>query len=102
MFESSCASAYMDQGRQQRLEKDSVFCDIIQRRVRGQKELTPQQKAHNRACAATRAAVKHPFTGLKNTGSFIRARYRGLARNAVDFALGAIAHLFKRSLTLMN
>lgn len=95
-------SAYMDKDRQQRLEKDEVFCGIIQRRVRGQRELTPQQKQHNRACAAVRAAVEHPFAWLKNTGGYLRVRYRGLVRNAVDFGLGAMAYNFKRSLSLIR
>lgn len=95
-------SAYMSKDRKTRLENQGVFCGIIERRVRGQKELTPLQKEHNRECASIRAAVEHPFAWLKNTGGFIRTRYRGLVRNALDFGLGAIAYNFKRSLSLMT
>ena len=93
-------SAYMDKDRKERLENDGVFCGIIQRRVRGQDQLTAAQKQHNQQCAKVRAIVEHPFAWLKNTGGFLRVRYRGLQRNAIDFALAAIAYNFKRSLSL--
>lgn len=95
-------SAYMDKSRKQRLEKEGVFCGIIERRVRGQAELTAAQRAHNRLCASFRAFVEHPFAWMKRAGGFVRARYRGLCRNAVDFGLGAIAYNFERSLSLMT
>ena len=95
-------SAYMNKDRKQRLENDAVFCGIIERRVRGQDELTAAQKQHNKQCAKVRAKVEHPFAWLKNTGGFLRVRYRGLQRNAIDFALAAIAYNFKRSLSLQT
>ena len=93
-------SAYMDQARKKRLEDAGVFCGIIERRVRGQDDLTDEQKAHNRLCALFRAIVEHPFAWIKRFGGFIRTRYRGLERNAVDFGLAAIAYNFERSLSL--
>jgi IS5 family transposase len=93
-------SAYMDKDRKARLEKDDIFCGIIERRVRGQKDLTPDQKAHNRLCASFRAFVEHPFAWMQRAGGFIRVRYRGLSRNALDFGLGAIAYNYERSLSL--
>jgi len=94
-------SAYMDGDRKQRLEKEGVFCGITERRVRGQKELTEEQKWHNRLVAGIRAVVEHPFAWMKNTG-YRRARYRGLRRNGMDFALHAIAYNFKRSFSLQK
>ena len=94
-------SAYMDTDRKERLQKDGVFCGIIERRVRGQKELTQQQKWHNRLVAGIRAVVEHPFAWMKNTG-YRRVRYRGLSRNGLDFALHAIAYNFKRSFSLQK
>ncbi len=94
-------SAYMNKDRKARLQQKGVFCGIIERRVRGQAELTGEQKTHNRLCASFRAYVEHPFAWMKNTGELLRARYRGLARNAIDFALNAMAYNFKRSLSLM-
>ena len=61
-------SAYMDKNRKERLENDGVFCGIIQRRVRGQKELTVAQKQHNKQCAQRRARVEHPFAWIKEHG----------------------------------
>ncbi len=95
-------SAYMNKDRKARLQQKGVFCGIIERRVRGQAELTAEQKTHNRLCASFRAYVEHPFAWIKNTGELLRTRYRGLARNAIDFALNAMAYNFKRSLSLMT
>ncbi len=95
-------SAYMNKDRKVRLQEKGVFCGIIERRVRGQSELTGEQKAHNRLCATFRAYVEHPFAWMKNVGELLRTRYRGLARNAIDFGLNAMAYNFKRSLSLMT
>lgn len=95
-------SAYMDKQRQARLEAAGIFCGIIQRRVRGQSALRPEQRAHNRLCAKFRAAVEHPFASLKNTGGFHRTRYRGIARNALDFCLGAMMVNIRRGLSLLR
>jgi len=94
-------SAYMSSERKKDMQGKGVFCGIIQRRVRGQKELTPEQKWHNRLVAGIRAVVEHPFAWMKNTG-YRRARYRGLSRNGMDFALHAIAYNFKRSFSLQE
>ena len=92
-------SGYMSKKRKEDLEARGVFCGIAYRRVEGQKELTPQQKAHNRLIAGIRAFVEHPFAWLRKL-NFWRARYRGLRLNAEDFALRAIAYNWKRSLNL--
>ena len=92
-------SAYMDAQRKEALESRRVFCGIVERRVRGQKELTSAQKWHNRLVAGFRAVVEHPFAWMKNTG-YRRVRYRGLCRNGLDFMLHAVAYNFKRSFSL--
>ena len=94
-------SAYMDKGRRERLEKAGVHCGIVERRVRGQEELTDEQQKHNRLCAAVRAIVEHPFAWIKNMG-YGWARYRGLTCNALDFAFTAVAYNLKRSLSLQG
>jgi len=94
-------SAYMDKNRKARLEGDGVFCGIVERRVRGQDELTAAQVRHNRSCAAVRAVVEHPFAWMKAMGHRV-ARYRGLTRNAFDFACMAVAYNFKRSFSLIE
>lgn len=90
-------SAYMDAKRQAALEKRGIFCGIIQRRVRGQADLTKEQKEHNKLCSRFRAFVEHPFAWMKQFGSLRRTRYRGLARNALDFVLTAITYNFRRT-----
>lgn len=92
-------SAYMDKARKARLESEGVFCGIIERRVRGQEQLTAEQDRHNRACASVRAIVEHAFAWMKNMG-YRFVRYRGLSRNGLDFALMAVAYNFKKSLSL--
>jgi len=95
---------YADSGcrskdRVEKLEKRGVFAGICHRRVRGQKTLTPEQKAFNRLVSGVRGMVEHPFAWIKRmTGG--RTRYRGVTRNAPDFALAAVAYNFKRSFSL--
>lgn len=92
-------SAYMNWDRKARFKAEGVFCGIIERRVRGQDQLTREQVRHNRQCASIRAIVEHPFAWMKNMGHRF-VRYRGLARNGLDFALMAVAYNFKRTLSL--
>jgi len=94
-------SAFMDAKRKKDLESRGIFCGIIERRVRGQAALTAAQKWHNRLVAGIRAVVEHPFAWMKNTG-YRKARYRGLCRNGLDFALHAVAYNFKRSFSLQE
>jgi transposase, IS5 family len=95
--DSGCRS----KDRVERLRNRGVTAGICHRRVRGQKELTPQQKRLNRLIAPIRAFVEHPFGWIKGRLNNRRCRYRGLARNALDFALSAVACNFCRSFTLM-
>ena len=89
----------MSPKRREALENRNVFCGIVYRRVKGQQELTDEQKAHHRLVAGIRAWVEHPFAWLRKM-NFWRARDRGLQRNAVDFALRAVAYHWKRSFSL--
>ena len=86
--------------RVQKLRDRGVVPGICHRRVRGQKELTPTQKRINRLIAPIRAFVEHPFAWIKTRLNNRRVRYRGLARNGLDFALSAVACNFCRSFTL--
>ncbi|MDQ3315613.1 MAG: IS5 family transposase [Verrucomicrobiota bacterium] len=93
--DSGCRS----KDRVQRLRARGVVAGICHRRVRGQKELRPEQKRLNRLIAPIRAFVEHPFAWIKRGLNNRRARYRGLTRNAQDFALSAMACNFCRSFT---
>ena len=86
--------------RKARLKANGIFCGIIEKRVRCQKELTKAQKRHNRLVAGIRAVVEHPFAWMKNAG-YVRTRYRGMRRNALDFGLHVIAYDWKRSFSLV-
>lgn len=94
--DSGCRS----RGRVGKLRERGVVAGLCHRRVRGQKELTPQQKRFNRLVAPIRAFVEHLFAWIKGRLNHRRVRYRGLARNALDFALSAMAYNFSRSFTL--
>lgn len=95
---------YADSGcrskdRVEKLEGRGVFAGICHRRVKGQRELTAAQKAFNRMIAGVRAMVEHPFAWIKRmTGG--RTRYRGISRNAFDFAFAAVVYNFRRSFTI--
>jgi IS5 family transposase len=86
--------------RVRRLRERGVVAGFCHRRVRGQKELTAEQKRLNRLIAPIRAFVEHPFAWIKTRLNNRRCRYRGLARNALDFALSAVACNFCRGFTL--
>jgi len=86
--------------RVEKLRERGVLPGICHRRVRGQKELTAEQKRINRLIAPIRAFVEHPFAWIKQRLNQRRARYRGVTRNALDFALSAMACNFCRSFTL--
>jgi IS5 family transposase len=96
--DSGCRS----KDRVERLRQRGVVAGLCHRRVRGQKELTPQQKRLNRLIAPIRAFVEHPLGWIKGRLNNRRCRYRGLARNAFDFCLSAIACNFCRALKLQS
>jgi IS5 family transposase len=97
-------AVYADSGCRSRarvaaLEARGVAANLCHRRVRGQAALTAEQRAFNRAVSTVRACVEHPFAWIKRM-SGRRVRYRGCVRNAVDFALAAVAYNFRRSFSL--
>jgi IS5 family transposase len=94
--DSGCRS----RARVQRLRDRGVVAALCHRRVRGQKELTQEQRRLNRLIAPIRAFVEHPLAWIKGRLANRRCRYRGLARNAFDFAVSAMACNFCRSFTL--
>lgn len=93
-------SAYRSREREQSLERRGIFNGIIHGRVKGQAALTLADRRRNRKLARVRAIVEHPIAWMRNMG-YRGTRYRGLIRNAFDFALTAAAYNLKRSLGLM-
>jgi IS5 family transposase len=94
-------SAYASAERRAQLKAAGIADHIVYKRVRGQAQLTPQQKSHNTACSKIRAFVEHPRAWMVKMG-YTAARYRGLARNALDFALMAAAYNLKFSFHLLG
>lgn len=94
-------SAYRSKDRVAKLKERDVFPYLVQKRVRGQKELTPGQKLFNRACSKVRAFVEHPRAWMVQMG-YLKVRYRGLLRNAMDYAHTAAAYNLKRSFGLLG
>jgi IS5 family transposase len=92
-------SAYRDKKRKQQLEERGVFYGVIHRRVRGQAELTREQKRHNRLCASVRGICEMPFAWLHRAGRK-RTRYRGLRKTGTDFGLWAASYNLWRSLSI--
>jgi transposase, IS5 family len=98
-------AVYADSGCRSRkrieaLRERGVLPAICHRRVRGQAELTPQQKRLNRLIAPIRAFVEHPFAWIKGRLNNRRARYQGVRRNALDFSLAAVCWNWCRSMSL--
>ena len=92
-------SAYRDTKRRQKLEDRGVFYGVIHRRVRGQSELTDEQKHHNRLCARVRGICEMPFAWLRRSGRKW-TRYRGLRKTGTDFGLWATGYNLWRSLSV--
>lgn len=94
-------SAYGSKERREQLKANGITDKIVHKRVRGQKELTAEQKRHNTSCSKVRAFVEHPRAWMVKMG-YAFARYRGLVRNALDFGLMAIAYNLKMSFHLQG
>ena len=87
-------SAYMSRERKRTLRKNNIFVGIIERRVRGQKELRPKQKRNNRRFAPIRSFVEHSFATLKRWMGYTQTRYRGLHKvSQHHFLLAASCNL---------
>ena len=95
-------SAYMDKEREERFKSRGIFYGVVRRRVRGQKELDTTDRLINQFKSMTRAIVEHPFAWMKVQMKYGVAHYRGLLRNAADFALTAAAYNLKRSFSLIE
>lgn len=95
-------SGYSSKERREALEAKGIKAMISHRRVRGQAELTREQKEFNSEVAHVRAKVEHPFAWLRRMMGGKRVRYRGLLKNAFDFAVSAVAYNFWRSFSMVQ
>lgn len=69
--------------------------DFTQRRGRGYRYLSPEERAKNRTKSRVRAKVEHAIGVIKRIFGFVKVRYRGLAKNAHRlFVTAALANLY--------
>ncbi len=69
--------------------------DFTQKRGRGYRYLSPQERAKNRTKSRVRAKVEHAIGVIKRIFGFAKVRYRGLAKNAHRlFVTAALANLY--------
>ncbi len=69
--------------------------DFTQRRGRGYRYLSSEDRAKNRTKSRVRAKVEHAIGVIKRIFGFIKVRYRGLAKNAHRlFVTAALANLY--------
>ena len=91
--------AYDSERLRQELARAGIG-DGILRRKKPKKQLSEEDRAHNKRCAAIRAAVERPFAWWKELFGLRRCRYKGLAANRVHFNMLAMAYNLKRALAL--
>ena len=95
------ADALYDSGpRRASFEARGVAAHIAHQRRRGQEKLHPWQAGANAVVARTRCKIEHAFARLKARLGWRRVRYRGLERNAFDFAMLLAAANLMHSLSL--
>lgn len=93
-------SAYSKEERRRELRARGVIDGIIYKRNRGQAKLYDWQERWNALVARDRARVEHPTAMMKQQLGYRRVRYRGMERNAFDFAMVLAACNIKKSLSL--
>lgn len=96
-------------GRERRIYGDTAYAgqralirkhapqakDFTQRRGRGYRYLSPEERAKNRTKSRVRAKVEHAIGVIKRIFGFAKVRYRGLAKNAHRlFVTAALANLY--------
>lgn len=91
---------YYDQGYKRVLRTKDIYCGILDKNTIKRK-LSGKQKKRNRRNAGLRAPVERFFAVIKDQYKYIRAKYRGLKKNAEHlFSLG-IAFNIQRAVSLL-
>ena len=83
--------------------KKGIYYGVLDKARRGQ-ALSGSQKQQNRKLSSIRAKVEHPFQIIKCQWHYLKARYRGLKKNASQlFMLFGLVNLYRvrRKLLLM-
>lgn len=95
-------SGYMSKERKRMLRTKGVFAGIIERRVRGQKELRTKQSRNNQRFSKIRSIVEMPFAFIKRLMRYTETRYIGLHKNTQHHYLLAAAYNLRRVPNLMQ
>jgi len=95
-------SAYMSKERKRQLRRKGIFVGIIERRVRGQKELRGKQRIHNKIFSKIRGIVELPFAFIKRLLNYTETKYRGLHKNAQYHYIIATAYNLRRMPALIQ
>jgi len=94
---------YAGEERRQAMCEKEIRWGVLAKAARG-RSLTEQQEARNKRLSSIRAKVEHPFRVIKRQFNYLKARYRGIAKNAAQvFSLFALSNLYmarRRILTL--
>lgn len=87
--------AYWKEADRQAFEEAGVRYRMNIRAAGGNRNLSPRQRAINRARSRLRACCEHPFRVVKQLWGFEKTRYRGLAKNlARAQTMFALANLY--------
>jgi transposase, IS5 family len=85
---------YVSAAREEAFSGPNKFWGVMRKAPKGG-ELDPIDAEINRIIAMVRARVEHPFRVLKRQFGYLKARYRGLAKNRAQlFTLFALGNLF--------
>ena len=89
-------SGYMSKERKRLLRSKGIFNGVIERRVRGQKELSAKQSKNNQRFSKIRSIVEMPFAFMKRLMHYTQTKYLGLHKNTQYHYLLAAAYNLRR------
>lgn len=85
---------YAVEARRQAMCEKAIRWGVLAKAARD-RSLTEQQEARNKRVSSIRAKVEHPFRVIKRQFHYLKARYRGIAKNAAHvFSLFALSNLY--------
>jgi len=93
---------YFSDNLKREAREDGVYWGVLEKRKRG-KGLSSSQKKRNKKHASIRAKVEHCFRVIKCQFGYVKTRYRGLEKNAVQvYSLVALGNLYQVRHQLVN
>jgi IS5 family transposase len=93
---------YFSDDLKREAREDGVYWGVLEKRKRG-KGLSSSQQKRNKKHASIRAKVEHCFRIIKCQFGYIKTRYKGLEKNAVQvYSLMALGNLYQVRHQLAN